>query len=84
MSVVVVVGFQLAGVEYSYECWCGQSYGEAMKLSEQACDSPCPGDMSQKCGGFNAMKIYHTGLGGETCVVRFILWVGHIWLVSTH
>ena len=61
----LVAGFQLAGVEFSHECWCGQSYNQALRLSEQNCNSPCPADPGQTCGGFNAMKIYHTGLGGE-------------------
>ena len=60
------VGFKLAGVQYGYECWCGTSHGDALRLAEANCNTPCAGDATLKCGGFSVMNIYHTGLGGET------------------
>ena len=66
MCIAAHAGFKLAGVQYGYECWCGMSHGDAYRLDETNCDTPCVGDATLKCGGFSVMNIYHTGLGGET------------------
>merc|ERR1712241_1295105 len=42
-------GHKYAGVQYSHQCFCGNSfnnYGESKQ-----CKMPCPGDKSLKCGG---------------------------------
>ncbi|KAI6217860.1 Protein xylosyltransferase [Aphelenchoides fujianensis] len=60
------IGFQLAGVEYKSECFCG-SLGdlEGGNLHEQQVECqryPCPGNQSLPCGGFNALAVYTTGV----------------------
>ena len=36
-------GFAFAGVQYSTECHCGQTFGRYERLPDSACDHPCPG-----------------------------------------
>jgi hypothetical protein len=53
-------GFQLAAVEYSAECYCGNELvnGASLdKVSEQ-CVMPCGGDSTTLCGGPNALQLY--------------------------
>ncbi|CAL1290966.1 unnamed protein product [Larinioides sclopetarius] len=56
-------GYQYAGVQYSKECFCGKERPhEDLKLSEDQCNMNCPQSPHEKCGGYFAMNIYHTGL----------------------
>lgn len=44
------------GVQWGRECWCGNAfdtYGES-----DSCDYDCGGDMTEICGGFDAMSVY--------------------------
>ncbi|CAM9864281.1 unnamed protein product [Pylaiella littoralis] len=44
------------GVQWGRECWCGNAfdtYGES-----DSCDYDCEGDMTEICGGFDAMSVY--------------------------
>jgi len=58
------IGFQLAGLQYGYECWCGQAVSvNGVQVSELQCNMSCPGRESQSvCGGYLAMSVYLTGL----------------------
>ncbi|KAL4240388.1 Xylosyltransferase 2 [Mactra antiquata] len=55
-------GYLYAGVQYEVECWCGNKYGKYGDLPESTCAASCPGNSSLTCGGYNAQKIYSTGL----------------------
>ena len=35
-------GYAFAGVQYSTECHCGQTFGRYERLLDSACDHPCP------------------------------------------
>lgn len=59
-------GYLYAGVQYKDECWCGNSHGKYGVLPETSCSTRCPGDLSEKCGGFNAQRIFSTGLPEKT------------------
>ena len=63
-----VSGFQLAGVQFSRECWCGQTDRdiEVRRVSDAQCDSLCPTEGKRKCGGYLTMGIFHTGLGSKS------------------
>ena len=52
--------FPLAGVQFSRECFCGDTVDPIYKIDEDKCDNACPGSLSQKCGGYLAMNIYKT------------------------
>ena len=68
LCVLARIGFPLLAVEFSHECWCGNSHSDALMISERRCNLTCSGDSSKTCGGSNAMEIYNTVPRGETCV----------------
>ncbi|KAG4436351.1 hypothetical protein IFR05_008172 [Cadophora sp. M221] len=49
--------YQYAGLEYGEECFCGASVNN-IQATETDCDSPCAGDKTEICGGFNRVSIY--------------------------
>ncbi|KAK3673066.1 hypothetical protein LTR78_007177 [Recurvomyces mirabilis] len=52
-------GYTLAGVEYSGECYCGNSTSTGAVAEDQsACNMPCYGNGSEYCGGANAINLY--------------------------
>ena len=55
-------GYLYAGVQYHHECWCGISYGKHGSLPETSCKMTCPGNNSEICGGYNAQRVFSTGL----------------------
>ncbi|XP_052266790.1 xylosyltransferase oxt-like isoform X2 [Dreissena polymorpha] len=55
-------GYQYAGVQYKNECWCGNKFGKHGSLSETLCSSECPGNKTETCGGYNAQRVFATGL----------------------
>ncbi|KAF3011532.1 hypothetical protein E8E14_009984 [Neopestalotiopsis sp. 37M] len=42
-------GYSYAGVEYTTQCFCGNSIGNE-QADESSCSTPCPGDTSATCG----------------------------------
>ncbi|KAF8249168.1 WSC-domain-containing protein [Wilcoxina mikolae CBS 423.85] len=52
------LSFPLSGVEYSTECYCGTVLSSGATLGSQNCNMPCPGDVTQICGGPSALSIY--------------------------
>lgn len=60
----IFTGYRYAGVQYKNECWCGNSYGKYGDLPEASCGAYCPGNQSMTCGGYNAQRIFSTGLPG--------------------
>lgn len=64
-SSLTVVGFQFAGLEFGYECWCsGTMAKKRSQMNDAKCNHTCPGDTSSRCGGYLAVNIYHTGYEG--------------------
>eukprot|EP00092_Neocalanus_flemingeri_P042785 GFUD01046925.1.p1 GENE.GFUD01046925.1~~GFUD01046925.1.p1 ORF type:complete len:178 (-),score=14.70 GFUD01046925.1:138-671(-) len=55
-------GFNLAGVQFGYQCFCGNAVTPLWLVPNTECGYTCPGNSSEKCGGFNRMNIYPTGL----------------------
>ena len=55
-------GFLLAGVQYSDNCWCGNTPPPSTaRTSESECNMPCSGDSSKTCGGSWRMNVYSAG-----------------------
>jgi hypothetical protein len=55
------LGYPLAGVEYSNECYCGTGYTNGVTptaASANDCSMSCPGDPSQTCGGQLRIQVY--------------------------
>lgn len=59
--------FQLFGVEYGRECYCGNSLreGSVQADDEDECSFPCPGDRSSLCGAGMRLQLYRNS-GFET------------------
>ncbi|XP_076075726.1 uncharacterized protein LOC143046449 [Mytilus galloprovincialis] len=51
-------GFKFAGVEYGYECFCGNDLRKDRKRKESDCKTPCSGKKRQTCGGPWRISIY--------------------------
>jgi hypothetical protein len=52
-------GYSLAGMEYSVECWCGNSVGAGGALATASdCNMPCSGNNLEFCGGPNRLTVY--------------------------
>jgi len=53
-------GYQLAGVEYSGECWCSNvlSNGASLNKLSTSCNMPCSGAPSTICGGPDAINLF--------------------------
>uniref|UniRef100_A0A182PIG7 protein xylosyltransferase n=1 Tax=Anopheles epiroticus TaxID=199890 RepID=A0A182PIG7_9DIPT len=56
-------GYPFAGVQYGYECFCGDEVPKASaKLPDSSCNIKCPGDPKQACGGYFTINVYETGI----------------------
>jgi hypothetical protein len=56
-------GFALAAVEYTDECFCSNTYANALPPAPAPasfCNMPCAGDPTQTCGGGYLMQIYES------------------------
>ena len=49
-------GFAYAGVEYSTNCFCGNSYGRSGAADN--CNMACGGNPAEMCGGYFANSVY--------------------------
>ena len=51
--------FTYFGVEYSLECFCGNTINEgSAKTTEAECSSACPGNAAEQCGAGNRLNMY--------------------------
>ena len=57
-------GHSVAGAQGTTQCWCGSHEPDlSLKLEDDSvCNKNCPGNSSQKCGGFWKNSVYLTGL----------------------
>ncbi|KAM3075160.1 hypothetical protein ACMFMF_005839 [Clarireedia jacksonii] len=54
--------YNLAGLEYGTECWCGNSLSNGGVLAPEGtsgCSTLCTGNLSEYCGGTNRLDIYN-------------------------
>ncbi|XP_061186929.1 uncharacterized protein LOC133195065 [Saccostrea echinata] len=49
---------QFYGVQYSHQCFCGDSLTTTIPRSEKECNMKCSGNKQQMCGGIYRMNIY--------------------------
>jgi len=53
-------GFAYFGLEYGYECWCGDVVRDASEQRpETECNMPCTGDETKLCGAGYRLSLYH-------------------------
>ena len=63
-------GYSYAGLEYGRECWCTNQLDSRYAPKDGimgSCNYKCSGDVSQTCGGWAAMSIYHNCAGQDSC-----------------
>lgn len=64
LTLCTEAGYSYAGLQYAVECFCGNETPEPGRKAsggEKECDKVCPGNPSQKCGGYLTMNVYQTG-----------------------
>lgn len=55
-------GNTIAGIEDGTQCFCGSSLGYlAQEVVESSCQTPCPGNSTESCGGSNRLSIFSNG-----------------------
>jgi hypothetical protein len=54
----VCSNFEIFGVEYGRECYCGNTLNGSTKRDSSECSFPCAGDDTQKCGAGDRLSIY--------------------------
>lgn len=53
------LGMRLAGVEYTWECYCGGELRNGAEIGEEAgCGMGCAGDKGQVCGGAGRLSLW--------------------------
>ena len=50
--------YKYFGVEYGFECYCGNVLHHNKKKDEGDCKKKCSGDNSQTCGAFYRINVY--------------------------
>lgn len=62
-------GYTVAGMEYYYQCFCGNKLinGATLADADTQCSTPCQGNATQFCGGPDRMSVY-TSLQNLTIV----------------
>lgn len=66
-------GYKLAGTENGNQCFCGNSVGEAIQLSDDLCSTPCNGDTGENCGGISGLSLYDSALAVMPVAARDIV-----------
>ena len=51
-------GYQYAGTEHGYECFCGNDKPNPSLERPGECNDICPGNANENCGGHWRMNIY--------------------------
>ncbi|KAL0959164.1 hypothetical protein HGRIS_014449 [Hohenbuehelia grisea] len=53
-------GYTYAGMEFQYECWCGNSVrSTATKVPDSDCQDACNANIKHYCGGRYRLQLYH-------------------------
>lgn len=63
-------GYSYAGLEYSTQCYCGDSIAagnDPIQGVVGGCLFACGGNSTQMCGGSDALSVYHNCEGSSTC-----------------
>ncbi|XPS68135.1 hypothetical protein M3J09_000426 [Ascochyta lentis] len=57
------LGYTLAGLEYSRQCFCGDSIDNNATMTDEGCDMTCVGNSSEFCGGADRLNLYELEAG---------------------
>lgn len=63
VNTCVGLGYSVAGMEYSVQCFCDNFIrnGAVLAASQSDCNMNCGGNANEKCGAGGRMSIYNTG-----------------------
>lgn len=63
-KICIEEGFEVAGTQAGFECWCGHTYPPKEDYEEDGknCNYPCSGFGDHACGGIEYWSIYNTGI----------------------
>ena len=51
--------YALAGLEYSYQCYCANTIATDSALGQTGCNMACSGNAAETCGGSNRLSIFN-------------------------
>uniref|UniRef100_A0A1I8J5B6 Protein kinase domain-containing protein n=1 Tax=Macrostomum lignano TaxID=282301 RepID=A0A1I8J5B6_9PLAT len=57
-AICALNGFVYFGLQYSKECFCGNSYGSYGKANESDCSLKCSGNSNKICGGYYRNSVF--------------------------
>lgn len=59
----ISLGYTIAGVEYSVQCFCDDyiENGGVLATDQSDCNDPCSGNTAEMCGGGNRISMYSHG-----------------------
>ncbi|KAG8982997.1 hypothetical protein FRB94_008174 [Tulasnella sp. JGI-2019a] len=60
------MGYAYAGTEYADECYCGNTIGGSLDLTDSDCNMTCAGDSTKLCGGSYRLSVYRSGASTTT------------------
>ena len=73
ISVCLQNGNLYSGVQYSTECFCGNTEPDIKhKLPDSSCNMKCPADHKAICGGYFTMNVYETGIASKLLIIIFL------------
>lgn len=60
VSTCIAAGYSVAGMEYSSQCFCGNSIsnGGVLANADTECNTPCSGNSNEECGGGGRLSTY--------------------------
>ncbi|KAJ6515380.1 WSC domain-containing protein, partial [Mycena sanguinolenta] len=73
-------GFDLAGLEFGQECWCGDTLLSSSVVRD-ACATACVANTSEFCGGSNLMTIYENPFA-QDCYLNTLFFAFNLSAVS--
>jgi hypothetical protein len=54
------LGYKFAGLKSGNQCNCGSTFNGGIKLPYSQCQTMCPGNTTQTCGGDNRIELFNT------------------------
>ena len=66
-SACVGSGYKIAGVQNTTQCFCGDTLNSqsAVLVVDTSCQSPCPGNSAEICGGNNRLSLFSDGFPSQ-------------------
>ena len=69
----VIAAYKYAGLQYGYQCFCGDRIGKYGQVADGECNMDCPVEYMQTCGGRWRNSVYETdylGMSDDVLVIE--------------